>query len=341
MCRLILTFLAIGISTMAISQTDSSAYFLQKGIEEKTKGRRQESLKHFEKAFHYKKDDTKVVSELAAAYLDLRRYPQAKEKFALLEKLGDKSDSTYRQLMLLSYNMRQFDDVITYASQLKKVKPSEPTAFYLAKAYYAKEDLGKAIKYFDYAAKENPTNAEIPYTVARAYADMFNYKQSVEYFQKAIKLNENPRWIYELALMYYAIPDNVSSLKYMIEAVEKGYKKDNEYMQNLATAYINAGKPAEGLAILKELLQKRPSDMNLLNMIAEGYYDTKNYDEAINHFDKILEADKNNAEALYMIGMSFQKKGEKQKGQALCDKAIEMDPSLQSLKQKKQLPGGM
>jgi len=38
---------------------------------------------------------------------------------------------------------------------------------------------------------------------------------------------------------------------------------------------------------------------------------------------------------LYMIGMCYQKKGEKDKGVRLCDKAIEMDPSLASLKQKK------
>ncbi len=340
MRRLIFATIAISISTFAFSQTDSSSYFLQKGLEEKTKGRRQESLKNFEKAYQYKKDDRQIVSELASAYLDLRRYAQAKEKFGQLEKMGDKSDSTYRQLMLLSYNMRQFDDVITYASMLKKVKPSEPTAFYLAKAYYEKEELGTAIKYFDYAAKENPENAEIPYTVARAYADMFNYKQSIEYFHKAIKINPNQaRWIYELALIYYALPDNVNALKYMIEAGEKGYKKDNEYMQNLATAYLNAGKPEEGLGILKDVLQKRPTDVNIITMIAEAYYDTKKFDDAITHFDKLLEIDKNNAEALYMIGMCFQKKGEKQKGQALCDKAIEMDPNLQSLKTKKQLPG--
>ena len=77
--------------------------------------------------------------------------------------------------------------------------------------------------------------------------------------------------------------------------------------------------------------------MNILNMIAESYYDIKKYDDAITYFDKILEVDKTNAEALYMIGMSFQKKGEKAKGQALCDKAIEMDPSLKSLKQEKQM----
>jgi len=40
-----------------------------------------------------------------------------------------------------------------------------------------------------------------------------------------------------------------------------------------------------------------------------------------------------------MIGMSYQKKGDKAKGMQLCDKAIEIDPSLASLKQKKQMMG--
>jgi hypothetical protein len=42
-----------------------------------------------------------------------------------------------------------------------------------------------------------------------------------------------------------------------------------------------------------------------------------------------------------MIVMCYHKKGEKSKGQHLCDKAIEMDPSLASLKQKKSMPGGL
>ena len=341
MLKIIFSTAAIFISTLAFSQTDSSSFFYQKGIEEKAKGRRLESLKQFEKAYNYNKEDKQIVSELAAALLDLRHYGQAREKFQQLEKMGVQTDSTYRQLMLLSFNMRQFDDVIKYASLLKKVRPSEQTAFYLAKAFYEKEDLGNAIKYFEFAAKEDPKNAEIPYTIARAYADMFNYGKAVDYFQKAITLNPTQsRWVYEMALIYYAIPDEQNSLKYMLEAGEKGYKKDNEYTQNLATAYVNAGKPNEGIGMLKELLQKRPSDVNIINMLAESYYDIKKFDEAINYFDQILVIEKNNASALYMIGMCFQKKGEKEKGQALCDMAIELDPGLQSLKQKKELPGG-
>jgi tetratricopeptide (TPR) repeat protein len=340
MCRLILSALFIFTSSVVFSQTDSSAVFFRKGLEEKAHGRKLESVKHFEKAYSYNKNDKQIVSELAAGYLDMRRYGQAKEKFLQLEKLGDQSDSTYRQLMLLSFNTRQFDDAIKYASLLKKVKPSEQTAYYLARSFYEKEDLGSAIKYFDIAAKEDPKNADIPYTVARAYADMYNYQKAADYFKKAIALNPNQsRWIYEMALVYYAIPDEQNSLKYMLEAGEKGYKKDNEYLQNLATAYLNAGKPKEGIDILKDLLQKRPSDVNLLNSLAEAYYDSRQYDEAINNYDKILAIDQNNASALYMIGMSFQKKGQKEKGTALCDKAIQMDPSLQNLKTKKEMTG--
>ena len=68
----------IFISAFAWSQSDSSGFYLQKGLDEKTKGRRLESLKQFEKAYSYNNNDKKVVGELAAAYLDLRRYAQAK-----------------------------------------------------------------------------------------------------------------------------------------------------------------------------------------------------------------------------------------------------------------------
>lgn len=82
--------------------------------------------------------------------------------------------------------------------------------------------------------------------------------------------------------------------------------------------------------------------MNILNMVAEAYYYKAKFDQAIEYWDRVLEYDKENASALYMIGMSYQKKGGKEntdKGIALCDKAIEMDPSLSSLKQKKMMAG--
>ena len=84
-----------------------------------------------------------------------------------------------------------------------------------------------------------------------------------------------------------------------------------------------------------KILEKKPEDLNLLYNIADAYYRTSKYQEAIDYWDKVLYYDKENARALYMIGMAYQKKGEDSKGKQLCDKAIEMDPSLARLKQKR------
>jgi tetratricopeptide (TPR) repeat protein len=341
MKKILLAATGLVLSFVLFAQTDSSAFYFQKGMDDKAKGHSLIAIQNFEKAYSFNKNDKQIISELAANYLALRRYNQAKEKYLQLESMGDKSDSTYRQLTLLSFNTRKWDDAIKYALILKKQNVNEKLAWYIGKSYYEKEDLGNAIKYFGFAAKEDPANAEIPYSIARAYADMMNFNQAIPYFLKAIELNpNNSRWIYETALIYYAMPDDQNALKYMLLAGEKGYRKDNEYFQNLATAYVNAGKPEEGIALLKEVLERRPTDINIINMLAEAYYDSKKYDESIAQYDKLLQINASNAEAVYMMGMCFQKKGEKEKGTALCDKAIQMDPSLQNLKQEKKMPGG-
>jgi len=202
------------------------------------------------------------------------------------------------------------------------------------------DNYGEAIKFLNVAAKEDPQNAEVPYMIAHCYADMMNYKLAIPYFQKAIELNPaKAYWIYEMGLIYYAMHDDKNSLKYILEAGDKGYTRDNDYLENLGIAYLNVGNLDEGVKILSEILKKKPSDLNILNMVAEAYYYKGKYQDAIDYWDQILFYDKTNASSLYMIGLSYQKKGEKDKGIALCDKAIEMDPGLAAYKQKKMMAG--
>lgn len=301
-----------------------------------------EVVKNLEKAYAFDKNSIEITKHLGDAYNEVKFYAKAKEKYQQSESLGNKSAANYKQLMNLSFNMRQWDDAIKYAQQLKKADASEKVAYYIGRAYYEQEDLGKGIQFLEEAAKEDPANAEIPHTLATAYTNMQNFKLAIPHFQKAISLAPtNSRYIYEMALVYYGMNDNANALKYMLEAGEKGYKKDNEYTQNLATAYMNAGKFTEGLDIMKQVLEKRPTDIGLIDMIAEACYNAGKYDDAITYYNKILAIDEKKAEALYMMGMAYQKKGQVDNGRKLCDKAIAMDPSLSSLKQEKKMPGGL
>lgn len=336
----LLTILFFGVATATFSQTDSADYFFNKAMQEKESGRRLEVWKNLDKAYKFKPGDKLIVTELAGVLLDLRKYAQAREMFQKLEQMEDNSAALYKQLLTLCFNTKRFDDALVYADKLKKADPTEKVSFYIGKIYYDRDDYGEAIKHLQLAEKEDPQNAEAPYLIGRCYADMMNYKLAVPNFEKAIALDSSKNyWIYELGLICYAMNADKEALKYIQMAGEKGYKKDDDYMENLGVAYLNVGNLDDALKIFNTILVKKPSDLNILNMIAEAYYYSGKYQLAIDYWDKVLTYDKTNAQSLYMIGMSYQKKGEREKGVALCDKAIEMDPSLSLYKQKKMQMG--
>jgi len=335
---LILVFLATASVTLA--QSDSADFYFNKAQKEKEAGRKLEIWKNLDKAYKFNSTDKAIVSELANVLLELRKYSQAREMYQNLEKLGDNSPAVLKQILNLSYNTKQFDDALIYADKLKKADPAEKVNYFIGKIHYDRDNYGQALKYLQAAEIDEPQNGEVPYLIARSYADMANFKLCVPYFEKAIALDPGKsNWIYELGLICYAMHADKDALKYMLLAAERGYKRDNDYLENLGIAYLNLGNLAEGVKILKEILNKKPSDLNILNMIAEAYYYTSKFQDAIDYWDQVLTYDRTNAQSLYMIGMSYQKKGEKDKGIALCDKAIELDPSLAMYKQKKMMTG--
>src|SRR5574339_687964 len=280
MRSILLTILSFGVALATYSQADSADFFYQKALAEKQAGRKLEVWKNLDKAYKYNPNNKVIVSELADVLMSLNKYAQAREMYQKLEQMGDNSPALYKQLLNLSFNTKRFDDAILYADKIKKADPNEKVGYYLGKIYYDRDDYGEAIKYLQAAEKEDAKNAEIPYLIARSYADMMNYKHSIPYFDKAIALApDKSNWIYELGLIYYAMNADKESLKYILLAGERGYKKDNDYMENLGVAYLNAGKLNEGMVILKEILVKKPSDLNILNMVAEAYYYSGKYQE--------------------------------------------------------------
>ena len=88
-------------------------------------------------------------------------------------------------------------------------------------------------------------------------------------------------------------------------------------------------------------MAKKPGNKDMLRDIAQAYYDRKLYDKTLEFCQKLLELDANDAKALYQAGMCFQKKGQKDRGQAMCDKAIQLDPSLAKMRRKQEMPGGL
>ncbi len=313
---------------------DSSRYYFRRAMDEKANRLYLVSYNDFQRALSYDTLNAGVLRETGLAAVALRKYEIADTIFEKLVQVRKNDTTGINQLAILNFWLQRWDKAISYASIALLMHTGKNNYYILGKSYYELEDYGHAFGYLPAAATEDPKNAEIPYLIARSYVDMNNYRTAIPYFQRAIALDSSKaEWIYECALVYATIFEDVTAIHYYDIAAAKGYKKDNDFYENLADSYIATGQAAKGLKILQDLVVKKPADLDLLNSLGFTSYKMKKYDEAIDYWNKILSFDDKNFRALYMIGMAYQKKGDIQKGKEICDKAIAQDPSLKNYRQ--------
>jgi Tfp pilus assembly protein PilF len=230
-----------------------------------------------------------------------------------------------------SYSLRRWADVITYGNKIAdKNQPRLP--FMLAKAFYEEEDYGQAEGLLKKALTMDSTNIETLTLIGKVYIDLNNYNKAIFYYNKALQIDpSNANLTYEYGLLNFTSNKPKEAVKYFELAVEKGYKADLGYLENLGMAYLSFDD-AKGIEILNKVLQKKPNDSQILWQIAENYYRNKKYQAASEAFFNMYQIDATNVKALYMMGVVLQKSGDKTRGISVCEEAIRLDPSLAEMK---------
>jgi tetratricopeptide (TPR) repeat protein len=318
---------------------DSAQFYFKKGIEEKDARLFAVAGKDFDKAIQINQNYTDAYVENGKVNLEMRKIDAAMGNFTKAYQLQPTNNEVVKQLSTLYFNNRQFQKAIDLAQKCSNCSDADRI---IGMSYYNLEDYGKAETILQKAVNKNDKDAEAAYTLGRTYLELENEKSAIPQFQKAITIEPSRNeWMYELGLIYYNQNDYKNALKYFNMAGDSGYNKSNDFYENLGFAQLYTGDVQNGIKTLTEVLNKKPNNRELLNNIANAMYETKRYDAALLYFQKLLELNPKDASSLFMAGMAFQKKGDKEKGQKICDKAIEMDPSLARNRQKKDMPMGL
>jgi len=335
MKSVIIIFLCFPASLLS-QNIDSAGYYFKKGTEAKDARLFAVAGKNFDKAIHLNQNYTEAFIENGRVNQDMRKVDAAMANFTRAYELQPGNNEVVKELSSLYFNNRQFQKAIDLAQKCTSCPEADRI---LGMSYYNLEDFGKAVNFLQKAIIKNDRDAESAYTLGRTYLELENEKNAIPQFQRAIELEPLRNvWMYELGLIYYSQDNYKSALKYFIMAGDAGYNKTNDFYENMGFAQLYTGDTQNGVKTLTEIIQRKPNNRELLNNIAQAMYDTKHYDEAVSYYEKLLTINPKDASSLFMAGMTFQKKGDKEKGQKICDKAIEMDPSLASHRQKKELP---
>jgi tetratricopeptide (TPR) repeat protein len=328
----------VALTTAVFSQnTDSAKFYYQKAIVEKDAKRYLVAAKYFDKAIDFNPKYSAAYFEAGYVSLAMRKTDAARVYFNKLYDLDTTNITVIRELTTLYYDYHQYQKAIEFAYKCVGCAESERI---IALCSYQQEDYATAVNGLLKVIAKDSTDAEAIYTIARAYIDMEEYTKAVPYYAKAITLDPTKNlWLYQFGLLYYTLNDFKHAKIFFIKAAENGYAATNDFNENLGYAYIYSGEFEKGEKLLLAIAAKKTGNKDIIRDIADAYYQQKVYDRSLVFCQKLLEMDANDGKALYQAGLCFQKKGQKEKGQAMCDEAIKMDPTLASLRQK--MDGGM
>lgn len=314
---------------------DSSNIYYLKGLEEKKAKRFQLAAQQFDKSLAFNSNNTEALLENAYANLEMRKTDQAKMLFIKVYQLNPNNKQVIKELMNIYFNYRQFDKAVEFA---KKCTDCNESQRIIGMSAYQQEDYTLAESYLRPYLDKATNDAEATYTLARTYIDMEEYKKAVPYLDRAVKLPEaKAQWMNEQAILLYEMNDYKNATVAFANAAEHGFIQSMDFNENYGFSCIYSGDYEKGEKLIMSVWSKKSGNKDLLRQLAEVLFQQKQYDRSLNYCQKLMELDVNDGKALYQAGLCFQKKGAKDKGQAMCDKAIELDPSLESLRRKKDL----
>ena len=333
---LTVTLLLISCSTFSQS-TDSASFYFEKGKVEKNARKYLVAANHFEKAILLNPKFAEAYLENGLVNKEMRRTDAAKQNFTKAYELDNNNETAIVELMNLYFSYRQFQNAIDFAQKCKTCADKDRI---IAMSYFQMEDYGKAEKMLLTLAAKNPQDAEATYTLARTYLEMGLEGKAIPYYTKALQLDETKsKWHFELGLLYYNNDNYKNAVISFNKAADNGFIRSNDFNENLGFSYIYSGEFDKGENLIAEIMARKPGDKEIIRDVAMAFYDRKMYDKCLNYCQKLMEMDMKDGKALYQAGLCFQKKGETSKGQQMCDKAIELDPSLAGLRQKKMTMG--
>ncbi len=311
--------------------SDSSTFYFEKGIAEKNEKRFLTASANFEKAISFNKNNAEAYVENGLANKEMRKTDQVKANFLKAYELQPNNIQIINELTNLFYDYRQWDKAAEFANKCVGCDNAERI---IGLCNYETENYVTAEKFLLKALTKKPDDALVNYTLGRTYMEMEVYRKAVPYFEKAAALNpEKNAWAYELGLLYYNNNNYRSAVTAFETAAKNGYVASNDYNENYGYSLLYSGQYAKGEEKLLGIYQKK-GNKEMLRDLAQILYEQKQYDRSLDYCQKLLEADPKDAKALYQAGLTFQKMGQKEKGQSMCDKAIEMDPSLASKRSK-------
>ncbi|KAM9989219.1 hypothetical protein ACTFIY_005269 [Dictyostelium cf. discoideum] len=277
---------------------------ISKASELINESRFEEAIKSLNKAIEIQPLDANAYALRADTLEFLGRYDEAILDYEKILGFLPQSIPCYSSLASCFYNKGEIDRAIRYFEQILIIDPNYiPANGFLGDIYLKKGDLSKSLEYYKKVLKIQPDSVIGLVGLGCLALKQNNKKDATKIFRQVIKLGEG------------------KPITFFQTSVSTGgdNNNNNNNNNNSSNYYQN------------DVKFKRSIDSNPIYIahvsLAHLYYNELNAVEALKHFNKVIEYNPTNSNALALASTLKQQDG--QLGEALetIDKSLELDPS--------------
>ena len=225
---------------------------------------------------------------LATIFAKMNAIPEAMSTFKELLKYtqSEKEKADIYAILLLLFNKKEdVPEMIDYCEKIRKINPKreEETLWQLFVSLLPDVELG--VLFYEAYTQSNPFYYPCWTYLGDFYSFMSMYEKSVEAFENAIALSDEPSAIVSLGGAYIALGQREKALECFNEVLLRFPNRVDVYI-DLADTYYSLGQAETALKYYSLAIESFPEDMTPYMGMAIALASLEQYDEAISYLKK-------------------------------------------------------
>ena len=251
------------------------------------------AVEYFKTAYDSAEWNSQLAQRLAVLLFDSQRYDDIIE---IMSSAVKKFPDDFVINIVLGLSLSQEDDHERAAGLLRKAVELNPTDLTALHAYgFTLNQLDKkreAITYLEAALNIDPENVQIMGTLGLIYDSLEEFAKSDSVYETAIRIDSTDALL--LNNYAYSLSERDLQLERALEMSKKAIAEDPEsssYMDTIGWIYYKLGDYNLALEYISKAVDKEKDNATLVDHLADVYFKLGNRNKAIELWKKALELD--------------------------------------------------
>lgn len=286
------------------------------------------AVDHLENAWRLSRREVVVGRRLAEAYFLMKNFARCEIVIDdILARHPDDYDS-----MLLKAKVRYISrDRRGAVEMLETIRGIHGMQFeierLLGNIAYEAGDVKRALDAYANCVRIDPSYSYIQFRYGTLLAQEMRYEEAEKAFQTAVDLD--PGFVepaLELAEIYVNTGRPHEAIP-VLETVVAADPTSEESLVALSQVYLQTGRLDDGIRLLEERSKLEPLSRDAEVMRGRLYYEAREYGEAFDVFEALLDEEENSPELARILGEISLRMGKADQSLHYFDAAIAMDPN--------------